>query len=72
MKKILDEYKQAREILKSIESKTNLMVERNLQQTSSGTYFICLPKAWGHKLGLTKGSKVMIVWDKDDTLTIVP
>ena len=70
--KIIEEYKQAKDKLKVIEQKTNLMVERNIQQTSSGTLFVTLPKAWGNKLGITKGRKVMIVWTKDDALTIVP
>ena len=69
--KILNEYKKAKEVLRTIEQKTNLMVERKMQQTSGGTFFICLPKEWAKKLEITKGQKVMLVWSKDNTLTIV-
>jgi len=67
---LLTEYKHAKDVMKKIEKETNLVVERKIQQTSGGTYFVCLPKEWANKVELKKGSQVILLWNKNDTITL--
>jgi len=71
VKEAVDEIKAARDSLKQMEQKFRLVVERNIQQTSGGTFFVCVPKEWAEKVGLQKGAKVTLVWTKDDSLTVI-
>ncbi len=68
---ILKEVKKVRSELGRLEKKFNLMVERKVQETGGGTFFVTLPKGWCKKLGIKRGNKVTLVWSKDDSLTIV-
>lgn len=43
---------------------------RKIQKTSSGTFFVCLPKAWAEKNGLDRGTHVSITETADGTLVI--
>jgi len=43
---------------------------RKIQKTSSGTFFVCLPKAWAEKNGLDRGTHVSISETADGTLVI--
>jgi len=43
---------------------------RKVQQTPSGTFFICLPKDWARRNGLTRGSLVAITETVDGKLMI--
>ncbi len=45
---------------------------RKIQKTSSGTFFVCLPKAWAEKNGLDRGTHVSITETADGTLVINP
>lgn len=45
---------------------------RKIQKTSSGTFFVCLPKAWAEKNGLDRGIHVSITETADGTLVINP
>jgi len=45
---------------------------RKIQKTSSGTFFVCLPKAWAEKNGLDRGTHVSITETADGTLIINP
>jgi len=67
---LLTEYKHAKGVMKKIKRETNLVVERKIQQTSGGTYFVCLPKEWANKVELKKGSQVILLWNKNDTITL--
>lgn len=71
VKELLDRVKVARDALAEAKKVFRLVVERQVQQTSGGTFFVCLPKKWAQKVGLEKGGTVTVVWSKDDTLTIL-
>ena len=71
IKESLQKIRAARDSLKQMEKEFKLVVERRVQQTSGGTYFVCLPKEWAEKGGLEKGSKLTVVWTQDDSLTII-
>ena len=71
IKSLVDKIKATREGLKELEKEFKLVVERNIQQTSGGTFFVCVPKEWAEKVGLQKGAKVTLVWTKDDSLTVI-
>jgi phosphate uptake regulator len=43
---------------------------RKIQKTSSGTFFVCLPKAWAEKNRLDRGTHVSITETADGTLVI--
>ena len=45
---------------------------RKIQRTSSGTFFVCLPKDWAHKNGLERGTSVSVTESIDGTLVINP
>jgi len=45
---------------------------RKIQKTSSGTFFVCLPKAWAEKNVLDRGTHVSITETADGTLVINP
>lgn len=68
---VVKEVKKARSELDRLGEKFNLMVERKVQETGGGTFFVTLPKAWCKKLDVKRGTKVTFVWSKDDSLTIV-
>ena len=71
IKSLVDKIKATREGLKELEKEFKLVVERNVQQTSGGTFFVCVPKEWAEKVGLQKGAKVTLVWSRDDSLTVI-
>jgi len=71
IKTLVDKIKATREGLKELEKEFKLVVERNVQQTSGGTFFVCVPKEWAEKVGLQKGAKVTVVWSRDDSLTVI-
>ena len=71
IKSLVEKIKATREGLKELEKEFKLVVERRVQQTSGGTFFVCLPKEWAEKVGLEKGSKVTVVWSRDDSLTVI-
>jgi len=43
---------------------------RKIQQTPTGTFFVCVPKDWAKKEGLTKGTLVCLDVTSDGKLTI--
>ncbi|PVX24048.1 MAG: hypothetical protein CW691_08795 [Candidatus Bathyarchaeum sp.] len=45
---------------------------RKIQRTSSGTFFVCLPKDWAEKNGLDRGTVVSVNETSDGTLVINP
>jgi phosphate uptake regulator len=45
---------------------------RKIQKTSSGTYFVCLPKNWAERNGLDRGAVVSVDKTSDGTLVINP
>jgi phosphate uptake regulator len=45
---------------------------RKIQRTSSGTFFVCLPKDWAEKSGLDRGTVVSVNETSDGTLVINP
>jgi len=45
---------------------------RKIQKTSSGTYFVCLPKDWAERNGLDRGTVVSVDKTGDGTLVINP
>ena len=45
---------------------------RKIQRTSSGTFFVCLPKDWAEKNGLARGAVVSVTETADGTLVINP
>jgi len=71
VKESVEKIKATRDSLKQLEKKFKLVAKRNIQQTSGGTFFVCLPKLWAQKVGVTKGAKVTVVWSQDDSLTII-
>jgi len=71
VKESVEKIKATRDSLKHLEESFKLVVERNIQQTSGGTFFVCLPKEWAKKVGVAKGAKVTVAWSQDDTLTII-
>ena len=70
IKEALEKIKNKRNELEDLEKKFKLVDYRNLQQTSGGTYFVCLPKEWVETVGLKKGEKVTIVWLPDNSITL--
>jgi len=71
VKDSVKQIKATRDSLKQLEQKFRLVTTRNIQQTSGGTFFVCLPKEWAKKVGVAKGAKVTVAWSQDDTLTII-
>jgi len=71
VKESVKQIKAAKDSLKQLEQKFRLVTTRNIQQTSGGTFFVCLPKEWAKKVGVEKGAKVTVAWSQDDTLTII-
>jgi len=71
IKSLVEKIKATREGLKELEKEFKLVVERRIQQTSGGTFFVCLPKEWAEKVGVEKGAKVTLVWSRDDSLTVI-
>ena len=71
IKSLVEKIKATREGLKELEKEFKLVVERRVQQTSGGTFFVCLPKEWAEKVGVEKGAKVTLVWSQDDSLTVI-
>jgi len=71
VKDSVKQIKAAQDSLKQLEKKFKLVAKRNIQQTSGGTFFVCLPKEWAKKVGVEKGAKVTVAWSQDDTLTII-
>jgi len=71
VKEAVEKIKATRDSLKQLEKSFKLVAKRNIQQTSGGTFFVCLPKLWAQKVGLEKGVKVTVVWSQDDTLTVI-
>jgi len=45
---------------------------RKVQQTPSGTFFVCLPKSWAEHSGLKRGSVVAITETSDGRLLVDP
>jgi phosphate uptake regulator len=45
---------------------------RKIQRTSSGTFFVCLPKDWAERNGLDRGTVVSVTVTADGTLVINP
>jgi len=43
---------------------------RKVQRTPSGTFFVCLPKAWAERYGLKRGARVSITETSDGRLLI--
>ena len=46
------------------------MVLRKIQRTSSGTFFVCLPKDWAERSGLDRGSVISVSETSDGRLII--
>jgi phosphate uptake regulator len=46
------------------------MVLRKIQRTSSGTFFVCLPKDWAERSGLDRGSVIAVSETSDGRLII--
>jgi len=68
---VVEEVRKVQAELKRLKQKFNSMEDRKIQQTSGGTFFVTLPKEWADKMKIQKGTKVTIVWNKDDSITIV-
>ena len=68
---VVEEVRKVQAELKRLKQKFNSMDDRKIQQTGGGTFFVTLPKEWAEKMKVKKGTKVTIVWNKDDSLTIV-
>ena len=66
-----EDVKKVKAELDRLREKFILITERKIQETTGGTFFVTLPKEWTVKMGVRKGSKVTLVWSKDDSLTIV-
>jgi phosphate uptake regulator len=45
---------------------------RKIQRTSSGTFFVCVPKDWAERNGLDRGTVVSVTVTADGTLVINP
>lgn len=45
---------------------------RKVQRTASGTFFVCLPKAWAQHCGLNRGSVVVVTETGDGKLLVNP
>jgi phosphate uptake regulator len=45
---------------------------RKVQQTPTGTFFVCLPRDWAHKNGLKKGTLVNLDMTSDGKLLVDP
>ena len=45
---------------------------RKIQRTSSGTFFVCIPKDWAEKNGLDRGTSVSVTENIDGKLVINP
>ncbi len=45
---------------------------RKVQRTSSGTFFVCLPKGWAERVGLDRGSVVAVSELGDERLAVDP
>ncbi len=48
------------------------MEVRKVQRTSSGSFFVCLPKDWAERVGLGRGSVVAVSELGDDRLAVDP
>ena len=47
-------------------------IMRKMQRTPTGTFFVCLPRAWSEKHGLKKGILVALRETSDGNLVIDP
>lgn len=55
------------------ESESMLMADlRKVQRTPTGTFFVCLPRAWAEKHGLKKGTLVALAESSDGKLFVDP
>ena len=45
---------------------------RKVQRTPTGTFFVCVPRAWAQKNGLKKGALVSVDVSSDGKLTVDP
>jgi hypothetical protein len=45
---------------------------RKVQQTPTGTYFVCLPRAWSEQSGLKRGALVALNQSSDGKLFVDP
>jgi len=70
VKETLEKIKEKWNELKDLEKQFKLVENHSLQETSGGTYFLCLPKTWIRAVGLQKGKMVTIVWLPDDSLSL--
>jgi len=48
------------------------MDARKIQKTSGGTFFVCVPKDWAERNGLTQGTVVSVTQTADGSLVINP
>lgn len=45
---------------------------RRVQRTATGTFFVCLPRAWAEKQGLKKGSQVSLAETEEGKILVDP